>query len=255
MDINDGNHILHTKVLCDEVATELGEMWDRRWKNGDSEWATVPEERSRFLFFPAKRQPYKNVTRVSEQESKILFTRWLEYNKFRFSVETPTRKVYKQKPSATKWTSGRTDVTVYGVGGALDRVLNIELKEGTQGGIRGRESFRKDLEQLLREGITGLWFHTLTKKPTSWDAIDTTIYEALAELNGKTYPIDPTAPNDPVDPAYPTSDDQLTNAIEEASHTIEFVFCVLETGTIERRFIIDFADSSDFRVLCSFRRS
>ena len=95
--------------------------------------------------------------RVSEQESKILISQWLTGNGIYYSIETPTRKKYQQSGHAK--ISARIDVTAYGSSDPRDRCLNMELKAGTS----SLEAYRKDFEKLLREGIPGLWFHTLEK--------------------------------------------------------------------------------------------
>jgi hypothetical protein len=104
------------------------------------------------LIFPVKRS---DIVRVSEQESKILLCQVLETTPWFYSVETPTRETYMQ--SGTHAMSARVDVTVYASRLASDRLLNIELKAG----VPSVENFRKDFEKLIREGVNGLWFHTL----------------------------------------------------------------------------------------------
>jgi hypothetical protein len=109
------------------------------------------------LIFPFKRT---DVVRVSEQESKILLCQVLEEGPYFYSIETPTREMYMQ--SGSYGLSARIDVTVYGSRAASDRILNIELKSGTA----DLEAFRKDFEKLAREGVDGLWFHTLERADT-----------------------------------------------------------------------------------------
>ena len=131
---------MNNEPLCREVAASLWAVYHKR--------PDAPH-----LIWPAKRD---DSTRVSEQESKILITQWLERKGVFYSVETPTRERYTQKGNASL--SARIDVTVYGSRDPADRVLNLELKAGTA----SLETFRKDFEKLLREGVPGLWFHTLT---------------------------------------------------------------------------------------------
>lgn len=95
--------------------------------------------------------------RVSEQEARVLMCGLLEETGWHYSVETPTAKTYQQ--SGTYALSGRADLTVHGSRRSADRVLNVEFKAGTP----PVEVFRKDLEKLTREGIPGLWFHTLER--------------------------------------------------------------------------------------------
>jgi hypothetical protein len=176
----------------------------------ESLWA-VYHERSEapFLIWPATRN---DSTRISEQESKILITQWLERNGKFYSIETPTRERYSQSGNAAM--SARIDVTVYGSRDAADRVLNMELKAGTA----SLEAFRKDFEKLLRESVPGLWFHTLTKaSDATWRSIEGNIREAL---------------------------DRLDDLAEAADHSVHFAFCVLQPPMLVE-FDLDF--SGDWR--------
>jgi hypothetical protein len=161
------------------------------------------------LIWPAKRD---DSTRVSEQESKILITQWLDRNELFYSVETPTREMYTQSGNAAL--SARIDVTVYGSRNPANRVLNVELKAG----MPSLEGFRKDFEKLMREGIPGLWFHTLTRAgdPT-WHSIEDKMRNAL---------------------------DRVRKHAEAATHSIHFAFCVLNPPTLVE-FDLDF--SADWR--------
>ena len=70
-----------------------------------------------------------------------------------FSVETPTAETYQQKGKTP--ISARVDLTLFG--SERKPVAHIELKAHNC----RVEDIRKDLEKLLREGTTGMWFHTL----------------------------------------------------------------------------------------------
>jgi plasmid stabilization system protein ParE len=184
------------------------------------------------LIFPVTRPPQipgtHNIRRVSEQESRVLLTEWFEDHGFHYSIETPTSGVYQQ--SGSRWLSARTDITVYGSinPDPSNRVLNIELKAGRP----PWESFRKDFEKLLRERVHGLWFHTIENAHERiWSDLEKKIRTALERQL------------DPVSGARNRKD--LSEAIENAHRSIHFVFCVLETGSIERSFTIDF--SQDWR--------
>ena len=110
--------------------------------------------------------------------------------------------------------SARLDVTVYGANDPDDRVLNMELKSG----ILILEAFRKDFEKLLREGISGLWFHTLENaNGAAWHAIEQRMHEAL---------------------------DRLSYYAEAASNSVHFAFCVLDPPMLVE-FDLDF--SADWR--------
>jgi hypothetical protein len=134
-------HDLDPTELCREVAESLWRIYHDR-----------PD--ALHLIWPAYRD---DSWRVSEQESKIVITQWLERRGIVYSVETPTRETYIQKGSRP--ISARTDVTIYGSRSRADRAYNCELKAG----YPGPESFRKDIEKLFREGVPGIWFHTLPR--------------------------------------------------------------------------------------------
>lgn len=176
----------------------------------ESLWAVYHERpNAPHLIMPAKRD---DSTRVSEQESKILITQWLERSGEFYSIETPTREMYTQSGNASL--SGRIDVTVYGSHDPADRVLNLELKSGTA----TLEGFRKDFEKLLREGVPGLWFHTLTNaSDATWNSIEDKMREAL---------------------------ERLLEHAEAATHSVHFAFCVLEQPMLVE-FDLDF--SADWR--------
>ena len=176
----------------------------------ESLWAVYHERpNAPHLIMPAKRD---DSTRVSEQESKILITQWLERSGEFYSIETPTREMYTQSGNASL--SARIDVTVYGSHDPADRVLNLELKSGTA----TLEGFRKDFEKLLREGVPGLWFHTLTNaSDATWNTIENKMREAL---------------------------ERLLEHAEAATHSVHFAFCVLEQPMLVE-FDLDF--SADWR--------
>lgn len=157
------------------------------------------------LIWPAKRG---DDARISEQEPKILITQWLEKAGEYYSVETPTREMYRQSGNADM--SARIDVTVYGSRDRGRRVLNIELKAGTA----SVEAFRKDFEKLLREGIPGVWFHTLAgASEATWAALEAKMVTAL---------------------------DRVLEHAETATNPVHFAFCVLDTPALVQ-FDIDFA--------------
>ena len=80
------------------------------------------------------------------------------------------------------------------------------------------EGFRKDFEKLLREGVPGLWFHTLTKaNDRTWHSIENMMHEAL---------------------------DRVRERAGAATHSVHFAFCVLDPPTLVE-FDLDF--SADWR--------
>lgn len=105
------------------------------------------------LVFPDLRS---GKTRVSEQEARLLWCTSLQETSFYYAVEAPTTKTYIQ--TGKKGQSARTDVALYEASGSsLHRVANIEFKAGSS----SSEQIRKDLEKLIREDISGNWFHLL----------------------------------------------------------------------------------------------
>jgi hypothetical protein len=130
----------YLEVLMNGVCTDLGGMYpsDRQ----SSEYG---------LIFPTKRD---GTIRISEQEAKLLFVQHLTVDqKYFFSVETPTAETYQQKGKTPM--SARVDLTLFGR--ERKPVAHIELKAHNC----EVENVRKDLEKLLRERTTGMWFHTL----------------------------------------------------------------------------------------------
>ncbi|MGK2965497.1 MAG: hypothetical protein ACSLFM_07810 [Tepidiformaceae bacterium] len=122
---------------------------------GERLWLTYRDEPTApKLIFADNRA---GIRRVSEQEARVLMCVLLEEAGWYYSVETPTAETYQQ--SGTYALSARADLTVHGSRRSSDRILNVEFKAGTP----PVEVFRKDLEKLTREGIPGLWFHTLEK--------------------------------------------------------------------------------------------
>jgi hypothetical protein len=103
------------------------------------------------LVFPRKRD---GSVRISEQEAKTLFLyRVLSERQFCLSVEVPTEQTYKQKGS--REISARVDITL--LKGNTKRCAHVEFKAHNC----KLEDIRKDLEKLLREKSTGMWFHLL----------------------------------------------------------------------------------------------
>ena len=172
--------------LCADVAEGLWRSFHR--KPG-----------SYHLIFPVKRQELDDATRVSEQEAKVLVMQWLESHGYYYSTETPTRGTYAWTKDGLPQ-SALTDVSAYGSRDPLDRILNIELKEG-------QKSFSNDLEKLLGEDVPGLWFHTMTTaNRATWRALQKKLNQSLADLERRKPEI-----------------------VERAAHTVHFAFCILES--------------------------
>jgi hypothetical protein len=145
-------------------------------------WTMVNDgPRRPHLIFPEYRD--KRI-RISEQESKILFANLLENSRWYYSIETPTVQSYIQ--SGTSPLSARTDISLYNNSSRSSKVVNIELKAHNP----TKESFRKDLEKLLREELDGLWFHTLDNSnrgtlPSIYEKIKQAFSELKPHLKGR----------------------------------------------------------------------
>lgn len=113
----------------------------------------IPTGLSPRLIFPELRGG--NI-RISEQEARLLFCTMLQDTSYYYSVEAPTTETYVQ--SGTTPLSARSDVALYrSVENGLKRVANIEFKAHNA----TSEQIRKDVEKLIREKLTGNWFHLL----------------------------------------------------------------------------------------------
>jgi hypothetical protein len=158
-------------------------------------WAVHKAEGSGLrLIFPKRRD---GVTRISEQESKMILCQLLERSQWFYSVETPTTETYQQQGNDA--ISGRSDISLYATHSPESKRANVELKAH---GTITVEDFRKDFEKALRENLDTLWFHTLenTNRGT-FPNVFRKIREAFALLKGE---------------------------IDRRSHSIVFAFCVLE---------------------------
>lgn len=144
--------------LCRRTDRLLWEAYKR------SENQPVETDRCRLLF-PRYREKdgEEGKLRVSEQGARFACVEALcTGGQFRYSVETPTDKLY-QFTGETKKISAQTDLTVYDRD-TKDRRCNVEFKAG---GISpsaqesNKQKIYKDVEKLLREPVWGLWFHLL----------------------------------------------------------------------------------------------
>lgn len=120
--------------------------------------------------------------RVSEQESRILLCQILERAQRFYSVETPTIANYMQK--GTHERHARVDVTIHAHANddPEGRILNVELKEK----VTPPFNFRKDFEKLAKEGVRGLWFHTLKDADhRTFETLASRMRESWDDLNGE----------------------------------------------------------------------
>jgi hypothetical protein len=209
--------------MCRTVLIDLREMGRTV---SESLWSAYHKRSGRRkLIFPKYRDRTKGsdrTKRVSEQESKILITQWLENHGYYYSIETPTTKTYTQKGQYSL--SARIDVSVYGKSDDEERHVNIELKSG----MPLLESYRKDFEKLLREGVAGLWFHTLKDTGSNtWQRIEERMSEAFLSLSKE---------------------------ISGSKHTIGLCFCVLERSQF-MGFQLDFSQDFDEQWPARFKQA
>lgn len=112
-----------------------------------------PQGLSPRLILPKRRS---GEIRISEQESKILYCGLLNTLNYYYSIETPTEEVYQQTGKTSQ--SASSDLSLYGYDGKdFKKVANVEFKAHNP----DKEQIRKDIEKIIKEGITGNWFHTL----------------------------------------------------------------------------------------------
>lgn len=114
----------------------------------------TPKSLSPRLIFPDLRT---GEIRVSEQEARLLWCTMLQDTSYYYAIEAPTTETYIQ--SGTKPISARTDLALYQLlDSSLQRVANIEFKAHNP----PLGQIVKDVEKLIREKITGNWFHLLS---------------------------------------------------------------------------------------------
>ena len=193
----------------DALADQLGKYMTKTLLGMWKTWNTTPVP-PQFQVFPKKRNPDDEenpIIRVSEQESKVIAGIWLRRHHKPFSIETPTNEPYSFR--GARGQSALTDVTVYERDG-VTRLLNIELKAHQP----EEESFRKDLEKLLREEVEGMWFHTLeTADDSSWRALKRKLRNSYTAL---------------------ASDPNCADALINPTHVVRFNFVVMKTGEVRK---------------------
>ncbi len=173
------SHYFDVRAMVASVAESLWAMYHRR-------------DDAPSLILPTTRD---DAIRVSEQESRILLSHWLEREGMPYSIETPTVERYRQKGKSPQ--SASTDITVYHSRNPGDRILNVEFKQG----LANDEAFRKDFEKLLRERTDGLWFHTLEHaNMRTWSKMEERLQRAFQTER---------------------------KHVDAANHSLSFAFCVL----------------------------
>jgi hypothetical protein len=138
-----------------------------------------PSPRTR-LVFPAYHGGREGRLRASEQEARFVFVESMWGSPFLYSVDAPTRMLYKFKSSKER--SGQSDLALY------DRyerhVLNVEFKcKGLSTEARLREGIARDVQKLLREPGPAMWFHLLKRvSNSSLPKVTAMIREAFADV-------------------------------------------------------------------------
>ncbi len=152
MDIKDG------KKRGEKIADVMNDIFEINHRLSFNLWYLTdvksnPQGLSPRLILPKKRS---GEIRISEQESRILYCGLLNTSNYYYSIETPTEEVYQQTGKTSQ--SASSDLSLYGYDGKdFKKVANVEFKAHNP----VTEQIRKDIEKIIKEGITGNWFHTL----------------------------------------------------------------------------------------------
>ena len=117
----------------------------------------IPKSSQESLLFPKYRLKRQVKIRISEQESKILFSNYFLKKKILFSIEVPTMSSHSF--SGKTKISGRFDLATYKISNknGLEFDWIIELKAHNPKAT----SIQKDLEKMLASNCNCVWFHTL----------------------------------------------------------------------------------------------
>jgi hypothetical protein len=105
------------------------------------------------LIFPKYFNNAKELLRVSEQESKILFSNEFIKNNIKFAVEVPTESKHMQTGKTPK--SARFDLVTYKKDYDFDWVIELKSKNPPL------KHFTKDFEKMVLTDTNCIWFHTL----------------------------------------------------------------------------------------------
>ncbi len=152
MDIMDG------KNGGEKIADIMNDIFEINHRLSFNLWYLTdvksnPQGLSPRLILPKKRS---GEIRISEQESRILYCGLLNTLNYYYSIETPTEEVYQQTGKTSQ--SASSDLSLYDYDGKdFKKVANVEFKAHNP----DKEQIRKDIEKIIKEGITGNWFHTL----------------------------------------------------------------------------------------------
>lgn len=143
--------------LWDDLIGINKRLYNELWRMTDTSDKGFNKLSSK-LIIPHKRnnKNQKVVNRISEQESRFMFTNILNSTDYYYSVETPTEECYIQ--SGKTLMSASSDLSLYrNENSKLVKVLNMEFKALNP----ALEHIKKDIEKLLREEVPGCWNHLL----------------------------------------------------------------------------------------------
>jgi hypothetical protein len=127
-------------ILIKEVSDELAKCYDST---------------GNFIFPEYTNGNHKGKKRISEQESKIIFSILLVLKKQAFSVETPTLSKFSFTPGAKSKRSANHDIVIYKNGGStFDWAIELNAHNVDQ------KDIDKDFEKMMLSGSNCLWFHT-----------------------------------------------------------------------------------------------
>jgi len=140
--------------LDSSAVREMCRETDRRLWNA-YHWRKIgsrPAKPFSRLVFPS----YANGNiRVSEQEARFAFLESILDGEFFYSVETPTDEQYQFKGDGSR--AAQTDFTVLSEDDV--RILNVEFKKDIDIDAKDGVDAYKDVQKLLRESASGMWFH------------------------------------------------------------------------------------------------
>lgn len=134
--------------ICRETDRRLWNAYHCRYVD------SRPEKPLSRLVFPS----YANGNiRVSEQEARFAFVESVLESGFFYSVETPTDEQYQFKGDGSR--AAQTDLTILDEAGSS--VLNVEFKKDTDIDTKDDIAAYKDVQKLLCEPVSGMWFHLI----------------------------------------------------------------------------------------------
>lgn len=141
-----------------------------------------PEKPFSRLVFPS----YANGNiRVSEQEARFAFVESVLDSDFFYSVETPTSRKFQF--TGKKAVSAQTDFTLRDETSAP--ILNMEFKKGVSFNSKKGNILREDVQKLLCEPVSGMWFHLINSANNATlknvlNVLSSVFFDGLHNLSG-----------------------------------------------------------------------